>query len=514
MVVCTRDNSKFPLYPAIDLDAYPQWWLHFGGSSSDMTVCLVFFPTHWQQVQRLNLLTWSFWAPLPGTPPQNVISLSVLLIDSKKTFFGGERLSCFFVIQMVSSELENKEEDYLTLSTLSDEGLTLTAANPKYRSFLTELLNEGIHTRMTLQRTLILNLPRDLVLTPPLLSMYRVVLVLTPPPLLQKVPLPLTRHVQMTSQKVSYHQQKSWGRMMTVNPLHPAYDSVIAGSEEDLYHFTPLKVVKDYLERHFCCSLTKRERKAMLKADLKPDTTVTCSPETDEFLKMFWKEKLNLKDEEMRSVQTALLNATGPLCGLWSQIQQQGLDKEAHQVSVVLETIQRTLVFLGNTNHLLSEKRWLGVLSSIDSKLTKYAKGGFSEAGKHLFGSKFVNEIVTHVEADTAICKTSAIANKATRPSSKGKGPMPSKLDFYCWGRIRPVDMALALARTSSIHATDQPHTEDEKEANTVTSQQAKSTADWDQARTRTIQTSQKGSKFPPISCTYIYSRKHKKALF
>ena len=56
---------------------------------------------------------------------------------------------------------------------------------------------------------------------------------------------------------------------------------------------------------------------------------------------------------------------------------------------VVLETIQRTLVLLGNANHLLSEKRQLSMLKSIDLQLTKYAKGDFSDAGKHLFGNKF-----------------------------------------------------------------------------------------------------------------------------
>ena len=122
----------------------------------------------------------------------------------------------------------------------------------------------------------------------------------------------------------------------------------------------------------------------------------------------------------MKQIQTALLNATGPLFGLWSEIQKKGLEREGGliQVPVVLETIQRTLVLLGNSNCLLSEKRHLGILKSVDPQLEKYAKGDFSDSGKHLFGNKFVKEIVSRVQADTAICKALAITKQGERPNS------------------------------------------------------------------------------------------------
>ena len=156
----------------------------------------------------------------------------------------------------------------------------------------------------------------------------------------------------------------------------------------------------------------------------------------DEFLGVFWKGKLNLsQDGKWKQVQNALFCATGPLCGLWSQIHEQGIDSENGNIpaSVVLDMIQCTLVFLGNANQLLNEKRRLGLLKSIDPNLTKYAKGEFPEAGKDLFGSKFAKEIVGHIEADTAICKASAIVKRST--SSKGKSPLSSKPDFFGWGR-------------------------------------------------------------------------------
>ena len=161
-------------------------------------------------------------------------------------------------------------------------------------------------------------------------------------------------------------------------------------------------------------------------------TTNTWNIPMDEYLGTFWKRKLNLsQDEEWKQVQNALLCATGPLCGLWSQIQKQELDNESGTIpaSAVLDMIQWTLVFLGNANHLLSEKRRLGLL---DPNLAKYAKGEFPEAGKDLFGSKFAKKIVGDVEADTAIC----IVNKGFISTSlKGKSPSSSKSDFFWWGQ-------------------------------------------------------------------------------
>jgi len=106
----------------------------------------------------------------------------------------------------------------------------------------------------------------------------------------------------------------------------------------------------------------------------------------------------------------------GPLCSLWFQLLDQGLGKESDlvQAPVVLDMIQRTLVLLGSANNL-SERRRANILQTVDPKLEKYAKGEFPKAGKYLFGQSFVKEVVSQVEADTAVCKASALANKAQR---------------------------------------------------------------------------------------------------
>ena len=98
----------------------------------------------------------------------------------------------------------------------------------------------------------------------------------------------------------------------------------------------------------------------MLKVDPKPDCEATTTPEVDDFLQTFWKGKINnTQDGDLKQIQTALLNGAAPLCGLWSQLIDQGMEKESDlvPVPVVLDMIQRTLVLLGSANNLLSEKR-------------------------------------------------------------------------------------------------------------------------------------------------------------
>ena len=72
---------------------------------------------------------------------------------------------------------------------------------------------------------------------------------------------------------------------------------LVAGTEEDKYQFTPPRVISNYSEKHFRRSLTKEERKAMLKADPKPQTPVISLPNVDECLAVFWKGKLNLSQD-------------------------------------------------------------------------------------------------------------------------------------------------------------------------------------------------------------------------
>ena len=94
---------------------------------------------------------------------------------------------------------------------------------------------------------------------------------------------------------------------------------------------------------------------------------------------------------------------------------------------------------------------------------SKYAKGEFPEAGKEVFGSKFAKEIVGDVEADTAICKASAIVNKGSRwTSSKEKSPSSLNPTFFDGARLG--GMALPPAGATSAHATNWALSVDEQQ--------------------------------------------------
>ena len=73
----------------------------------------------------------------------------------------------------------------------------------------------------------------------------------------------------------------------------------------------------------------------------------------------------------------------------------QGLTHEDAIIRVadIIETIQRTLVLLGNANNFISETRQEWALEA-------YPKGDFTEAEEHLFGETFKETLVKKVEAD------------------------------------------------------------------------------------------------------------------
>ena len=67
-----------------------------------------------------------------------------------------------------------------------------------------------------------------------------------------------------------------------------------------------------------------------------------------------------------------MLYAAGPLTGLWADLIEQGLANDsdaAIHVSDILETIQRSLVLLGNANSLISETRHEIALESVHPSL-------------------------------------------------------------------------------------------------------------------------------------------------
>ena len=110
----------------------------------------------------------------------------------------------------------------------------------------------------------------------------------------------------------------------TVCSTAKVFDPILAGSEDE-YHFKAHKVVKDCLETHFCRCLSKKERKAMLKADPIQTWLWGHNYTQSEWLPADILEGIdnNAQDGDLKKIQTAILNGAAPLCWLWSQLIEQ-----------------------------------------------------------------------------------------------------------------------------------------------------------------------------------------------
>lgn len=199
------------------------------------------------------------------------------------------------------------------------------------------------------------------------------------------------------------------------------FNPTLEQEDKDEFRMDVPRPVGKYVNRHFRKGLTKEERTAMLKKHPKPNATAARLPKLDQFVVDFAGKKLDkAREAQLCRIQTNVLYVANPLTCLWSQLIDQGLTQRQDAkigVSNVINTIQRTLVLLGNANNFISETRREWALEAIHPTLKKYGKGDFTEAEEHLFGETFKETLVKKVEADSVLSKA---VNIVTR-SSKGR---------------------------------------------------------------------------------------------
>ena len=200
-----------------------------------------------------------------------------------------------------------------------------------------------------------------------------------------------------------------------VTPFDPSLDR----EDKEEFRCDVPDAVGQYLEKHFRRALSKEERTAMLRKHPKPDTAVMAPPKLDAFIMDFAPKKVDkARDAVLARIQGSLLYAANPLANLWANLVEQRLDSDSQAVvpvGEVLDTIQRSLVLLGNANTLMSERRREIALEAVHPSLKKYAKGDFSQAGADLFGDKFKEGLVEKVEADGVLSKAVRIVSWGTR---------------------------------------------------------------------------------------------------
>ena len=202
-----------------------------------------------------------------------------------------------------------------------------------------------------------------------------------------------------------------------------SFDPTLETEDKDHFKVKVPKTIEKYIDKHFRRSLSKEERTAMLKRHPKPDVEAALPPKLDGFVADFAGKKLDkARDSQLAKIQGTMLYAASPLTNLWADLIEQGLSNDpeaAIHVSDILDTIQRSLVLIGNANSLISETRREIALESIHPSLKKYGKGAFAKAKADLFGEEFKDTLVKKVEADSALSKAVSIVSKTSGSASK-----------------------------------------------------------------------------------------------
>jgi len=170
-----------------------------------------------------------------------------------------------------------------------------------------------------------------------------------------------------------------WGPPHAINDGSPsfggsttAFDPKSLKSDDD-FTFDTHEVITQYLEIHFRSSLQKDVRSPMHKVHPVPRTPAMKVPKVDRFVLNHLSQHFpKTRDAELGTIQAALLRSAGPLSCLWSELLDKDLLKDEHSminVHDVLNVVQRTLVFLGNANELISQARRCNILRAVDQGL-------------------------------------------------------------------------------------------------------------------------------------------------
>jgi hypothetical protein len=130
----------------------------------------------------------------------------------------------------------------------------------------------------------------------------------------------------------------------------------------------------------------------------------TLDPPMFQYVAVQNKKFLQERDKEIAVIQRAMLNATGPLCTLQGQLEQDNNLKPA-DFKLMLE---QTLCLLGSANTQLSILRRKKVLASINKSKIELATQPLPNAKKLLFGEDFPSIASKEAELSRGLAKNLA----------------------------------------------------------------------------------------------------------
>ena len=128
-------------------------------------------------------------------------------------------------------------------------------------------------------------------------------------------------------------------QLQVSNPTSHRFDPNIFDYEED-NTFVDQRVTTEYLEKHFCRTLSKASRTAMHKAHPVPRIFGAKLPVADKFVKDYLKPHYPKQHGELAKLQSAMLKVCGPMTCMWCDLIKQNLLEDPDAIISVQEVLE------------------------------------------------------------------------------------------------------------------------------------------------------------------------------
>ena len=192
--------------------------------------------------------------------------------------------------------------------------------------------------------------------------------------------------------------------------------------------------VDKFLKTSFGKSLRRESRKAMFHEFPKPNCSAVKVPPADPVLVDFMGSDFPRKrDEQLAKIQSAVTAATSPVCNLWADVLEQGLEDQSTDLipaEVVLKTCKATVSLLGNAvSYINSQRREKSLpksCSKLASILQQVSKKRTESGDSELFGETAMSEVSKRVTLLETFRRSAATADPkppVLKTRFLGKGP-------------------------------------------------------------------------------------------
>jgi len=168
----------------------------------------------------------------------------------------------------------------------------------------------------------------------------------------------------------------------------------------------PPPAMSKFLDKYFNTCLDDKERQAILADFPKPQYDALQAPrmdsEVEEQLSKKGKDPHFGTEKTLYRLQEQLLEVTGPLTCLWSDLTRPGGEPSKEQM---VHLLQRALVQVGSTSQAINIERRKIAWGRINPGMKTLAKETYDNRKNNLFGPGFLEKASKKIDADKALAK-------------------------------------------------------------------------------------------------------------